>query len=407
MGNPGTPDSAASTPSSGGFRLSREPVVPERRTPQPPAAPIAQPPPLEEGLGSLPQGYGTRSLYLVARDPHWLFCYWDVDWAEYAAHRAAGGKVHLRLFSPVGEEVHREEVSPDACNWFIPVARGNSVFYGEIGICTAEGHWEVIARSPHAATPPDGAAPEVGELFATVPYHLAFQKLLDLVKCAMTEGESLMDALARIQNEGRRLIDTLEATPAWDDGQRRLLATLLGHDVEALMQLSGPEVDRVLRGQLSAMLAGEKAPGVEAPLFAPQEGLSSWLSQGPLEAGGSSWSGSSQEWGSSWSGLPPGAGRGFFLNVNAEVIFYGGTEPGARLWIDGQPVPVDARGQFRYHFHFNDGGREIPIVAEAPDGRERRSATLRFERETSTSPGVEAARVQHGEPLAGATFGRA
>src|SRR5690606_17212261 len=182
---------------SSGFRLSKEPVIPRKKETAGAASPPDYPASYAayEELGSLPPGYGSRSLYLVARDPHWLFCYWDIDWTEYEAHRQAGGKVHLRLFTPVGEEVHCEEITPDARNWFIPVARGNSVFYGELGFYDAEGQWEVIARSPHAATPPDSVSEPSEDLFATVPYHLAFQKLLELVKTAMSEGESLIDAL--------------------------------------------------------------------------------------------------------------------------------------------------------------------------------------------------------------------
>jgi hypothetical protein len=88
--------------------------------------------------------------------------------------------------------------------------------------------------------------------------------------------------------------------------------------------------------------------------------------------------------GSSWSAAPFGQqyGREFFMHVNAEVIFYGGTHPDAKLWIDGKPVALSPDGTFRYHFRFPDGNHGIPIIAESPDGVEQRSATLRFERGT-------------------------
>ena len=68
--------------------------------------------------------------------------------------------------------------------------------------------------------------------------------------------------------------------------------------------------------------------------------------------------------------------------MHAEVIFYGGTHPDARVWIDDKPVQLNPDGTFRYHFIFPDNNYDIPIVAESPDGLERRSATLRFERDT-------------------------
>jgi hypothetical protein len=70
------------------------------------------------------------------------------------------------------------------------------------------------------------------------------------------------------------------------------------------------------------------------------------------------------------------------MHVNAEVIFYGGTDPRAKVTIDGHPVALNPDGTFRYHFVFPNADYEIPIIATSPDGIERRSATLRFERST-------------------------
>jgi len=77
-----------------------------------------------------------------------------------------------------------------------------------------------------------------------------------------------------------------------------------------------------------------------------------------------------------------GGERNFFMNVNAEVIFYGGTDPRAKVTIDGHPVALSPEGNFRYHFVFPNADYEIPIVATSPDGVETRSARLCFERST-------------------------
>jgi len=128
---------------------------------------------------------------------------------------------------------------------------------------------------------------------------------------------------------------------------------------------------------------------------------SSFLSSWPAAAGASetsafwsswlsSWSGAvapssdfgSVEFGASWSAQPFGVPREFFVNVNAEVIFHGDTHPDAKVWVDGKPIALTPDGTFRFHFKFLDGNCSIPIVAESPDRRERRSTTLRFERGT-------------------------
>lgn len=100
----------------------------------------------------------------------------------------------------------------------------------------------------------------------------------------------------------------------------------------------------------------------------------------------SSWSGASETV-SSFSGAP--GQRNFFMHVNAEVIFYGGTDPRAKVTIDGKPITLNPDGTFRHHFIFPDGAYEIPIVAVSPDGVETRSALLRFDRATTKHGGVD------------------
>jgi hypothetical protein len=89
--------------------------------------------------------------------------------------------------------------------------------------------------------------------------------------------------------------------------------------------------------------------------------------------------------GASWSAQPFSVKRerGFFMHVNAEIIFYGGTHPDATVWVDGQEIKLAPDGSFRYHFTLPDGDFAIPIVAQSPDQVERRSATLSFVRGTS------------------------
>ncbi len=92
------------------------------------------------------------------------------------------------------------------------------------------------------------------------------------------------------------------------------------------------------------------------------------------QAAVTSWSGGGSESVSSFGQTQ----REFFMHVNAEVIFYGGTDPRAKVTVDGKPITLNPDGTFRYHFIFPDGTYEIPIVAVSPDGVETRSAILRL-----------------------------
>jgi hypothetical protein len=130
---------------------------------------------------------------------------------------------------------------------------------------------------------------------------------------------------------------------------------------------------------ISSWLQGAQSSWAQAAISSwSQASVTSWS-----QAAITSWSGAS-EWVSSF-GVP----RNFFMHVNAEVIFYGGTDPRAKVTIDGKPITLNPDGSFRYHFIFPDGVYQIPIVAVSPDGVESRSAILRFERGTQKSGKVE------------------
>ncbi len=130
---------------------------------------------------------------------------------------------------------------------------------------------------------------------------------------------------------------------------------------------------------LSSWLQGAQSSWAQAAISSwSQASVTSWS-----QAAVTSWSGAS-EWVSSF-----GVARNFFMHVNAEVIFYGGTDPRAKVTIDGKPITLNPDGSFRYHFIFPDGVYEIPIVAVSPDGVESRSATLRFQRGTQKSGKVD------------------
>ena len=88
--------------------------------------------------------------------------------------------------------------------------------------------------------------------------------------------------------------------------------------------------------------------------------------------------------------LPEAAGGpGFWLQVNAELVVYGATDPSARVTIGGHPIRLRPDGSFSYRFALPDGAYELPIVAVAAHGDER-SAAMRFSRGTEYSGEVGA-----------------
>ncbi len=82
---------------------------------------------------------------------------------------------------------------------------------------------------------------------------------------------------------------------------------------------------------------------------------------------------------------PSGAGEqrpeGFWLNVNAELILYGATEPDASLTIGGRPIEIRPDGTFSLRFSLPDGEHVVTLSALSAQGDFRR-AELQFRRHT-------------------------
>lgn len=77
------------------------------------------------------------------------------------------------------------------------------------------------------------------------------------------------------------------------------------------------------------------------------------------------------------------------LEIEAEVIFYGITVPGARVTVRGEPVEVRPDGTFVLRFPFPDRRQVFPIVAWSRDGSEQRTVLVAVERNTKAMEPVQ------------------
>jgi len=306
----------------------------------------------EEHLGELPDAYGTGQLFLAARDPHWLYAYWDLNWHQMADYRgqASDGRLLLRIF----EKNHADPVETltlghDSRNWYIPVNKAATTFSAELGFWRHDGHFHVVSRSHEATTPPDAVSTDTTARFVTIPIDISFRELFQIIRGHMRSGEALADALHRLQLAGFRFPFKLgvELGP-WTEDQAAELERILGGDLFRRIQMGSFEITEWLRRRM-------------------QEELSSGMFSGFSPAG------------ASWSGSPQ---KGFWFAVNAELIIYGATEPTAKVTVDGKPIPLRKDGTFSFHFSFPDGQYKLPVVAVSAAGDDKREVQLTFERQS-------------------------
>jgi hypothetical protein len=307
----------------------------------------------------LPEAYGTGTLALTARDSRCLYAHWDLTREQRQRYhaQAAGQHLILRVFEETGSGralATEIQVDAESQHWFIHVPRAAASYVADVGHYLPGGAWVGIAASGVAVTPPDTlaedrtvqlgilqAAPAAGG-WEVPPVPLAEPPRPALEAQGGEEPEHGSE-------EGQRT----RTRPGWE-GASLSSGALAGLARRELEQ------EREVASQAAAGL-GQAAPAVPlASVTSP--GGESAQAPGPV------------------SGAAVEAG-GFWLNVNAEVVIYGATEPGARVAMDERPVRLRPDGSFSCRFALPDGNYELDVVAVSGQG-DRRAARFKFGRAT-------------------------
>lgn len=343
----------------------------------PPAPPVSGPgekfalgptPPAQDfaTTGELPEAYGTKKLFLTARDPHWLYVNWDLTREQQVGfnRKSADGHLVVRIFfaPPDGALAVEVHVHPESRHWFVHAPRAATKYNGELGFYDKKRKWVSIARSVATLTPPETMGEEAPVEFATIPSEVSFDELLVLVQDAAPAHKPLVQAIEDLRREGHP--DLPKVVPpqsaAWTPAQAQALAEVVNVDQVRRVWIGSMEITEVLRRQMVTELSSQSAAQLGRP-----------TSPGGAVTSVSSPFGGEQE-----------RGKGFWFNVNAELIIYGATERDATVTIGGREIKLRHDGSFSYRFALPDGNYDLPVVAVSADGTDGRAAELKFTRTT-------------------------
>ena len=305
----------------------------------------------------LPDGYGTRQLFLTARDPHWLYAHWDLTHEQQTRcnTRSADGHLVLRVYAHKleGHPLNEIHVHPESRHWFAHVERAGDAYAAELGYYSPVGKWVRVAASAATVTPPDAVSPEGSAEFATIPFEFPFAQLMEIIKAAVHEHLPLARALEELRRQGHRDLPRATSHPSlsWTPEQERALAKIINIDDVRRVWMGSLEITELIRRRLAHEISsmGASAFGISS-ISSPFGGL--------------------------------GPAKGFWFNVNAELIIYGATEPTAKVTLGGHEIKLRSDGSFSYRFALPDGKYDLPVVAVSTDGTEARAADLKFSRST-------------------------
>jgi hypothetical protein len=329
-----------------------------------PTAPASPPETAVESI-ELPEAYGTQRLLLTARDPNWLYAHWDLTREQLRKYNAKSADKHLvlRIFKDAieGEPFQVIHVHPESKSWFCHVGLGGAKYLAELGYYQKSGEWVTISTSQATFTPPDRMSEDLSVWFETLPPDLQFGHLLKLVRRAVSENVPLFEAIQQLRASGfSGLPEPKELfSHQWTAAQERALAEVVKMDAARRVWMGSLEITELIRRQLA------------------QEMWSLAVSQIGQQA---SWSAAVTSLASPFGGME--RRKGFWFNVNAELIIYGATEPDAKVTIGGRQIKLRDDGTFSYRFALPDGVYELPAVATSAAGDDSRSAELEFSRQT-------------------------
>ena len=148
---------------------------------------------------ALPRVCDRPTLFVIARDQHTIFVSWNIDWPSvFDQAMPVDQQVHLRLVDGDGFEQKRIAVEPMLGSFYAPVSKPRATYRVELGYYTPNRGWKSVVMSEPVAMPSDALSENTQVDVATVPFHISFQKLVDLL--SLTNGDALVTALSRLED---------------------------------------------------------------------------------------------------------------------------------------------------------------------------------------------------------------
>lgn len=122
----------------------------------------------------IPVHYGRDRLVMMVRDPHWVFCYWELEGQACEDLKRRHGRDifdqarwTLRLQRTGASHPDDIDIQPEAGNWYINV-HDDTEYSAELGIVARTGEFLALVGSNRVRTPRAGMSDQVGTEWMTV-----------------------------------------------------------------------------------------------------------------------------------------------------------------------------------------------------------------------------------------------
>lgn len=301
----------------------------------------------------MPQDYGSTSITLLARDPHWVHAYWEIAHADDQHLRdrigaAAQDAVYaLRVYDTTLIEFDGSnanhwfdiDVGGDANNWYINLWSDNITCCAEIGLRMADGAFHALARSNFVTTPREHLSPRNEMIWMEIHPEEESRPYVYVGREPDAEEQKQPGVGRRL-----RMYLTEEDIRAYYSRLFPLLSKVLaarGRRKGVPMESGEPDGELLLEYLEDMDLLGYDY-FKEIILGASEKRLLRHRMIDEIQTGGAS-----EELVSSWgASQPPETAKDFFFELGTELIVYGRTEPDAVVFWGDRMIPLREDGTF-------------------------------------------------------------
>ncbi|MBU1912619.1 MAG: DUF4912 domain-containing protein [Candidatus Omnitrophica bacterium] len=337
----------------------------------------------------LPTYNTTTRITLIAKDPFWIYAYWEIadssieDVKRQLGGNLAGTRFVVRMYDVTYKDFNGFnanhwfdiEVGRHSNNWYISIWNDNASYLGEIGIIHHSGRFFPMARSNFAHTPRSGSSNRFEEIWMDLAQEDSFPVASGSdIKDNRTQGAVQYDAAGRFSYSAvsRRKIYLTEA------------------DLRAYYSRFSP----LLRKRMFSRISKKKLyrylysnmPGKEWHDLLYFKRLHNAKFGRKVMIGASEFAylgGSENLQGGASEFVQPDKKRKFFFEIGAELIVYGRTEPDAEVKLGDKKVDLRPDGTFSMRLALPDGKIPLPFTATSKDKIDTRKISTQVERKTS------------------------
>lgn len=305
----------------------------------------------------MPEHYGSTSITLLARDPHWVHAYWEIAPSSIDALREEFGDTvdhcaHvLRIYDTTLIEFNGSnanhffdiDIQRDACNWYVNLWSDHITCCADIGLRAPDGQFFTLARSNFVTTPREHFSPRNEVVWMEVqPEEQGVKPYVNVRRDLKAHDR---DSATGFKSRRFRIYLTEDDIRAYYSRLFPLLSKILARRKK--LKSEGKGLDPESEGELllecleSMDLLGydyfkESTLGASEKAQLHRRPLENLLTGGASEQMVSAWSASEQK-------KPT---KDFFFELGTELIVYGRTEPDAVVFWGDRMIPLREDGTF-------------------------------------------------------------